>query len=179
MPYQTREPFHKTYNSQVKDKCQEVWKNVREPASKSFENALALLYPSTEDFGSFTGFDLIPENHHLFPPSSEPFWGRMDTTKYPSEAILGQTCETENEDGSRWTMQRLGPMKTTGCYDWTQMGWDNIFNLEEKLVDHPDGIFIVEQFSGPVAEVSEVCVDQTYAWMSKCIILLQLFSDLL
>lgn len=32
--------------------------------------------------------------------------------------MKGGICETENEDGSHWTVNRIGPFVTTGGYDW-------------------------------------------------------------
>lgn len=37
-----------------------------------------------------------------------------------------------------------------GCYDWVQVGWNNIFDMKSKLEQYPDGVFITDQFSGPV-----------------------------
>ena len=32
--------------------------------------------------------------------------------------IKGGICEAKNDDGSRWTVNRIGPFITTGGYDW-------------------------------------------------------------
>ena len=66
------------------------------------------------------------------------------------EPIMGATCELELEDGSFFTSARLGPFYTTGGYDWVQVGWEDVWDLEEKLKVHQDGIFVVAQTSGPV-----------------------------
>jgi hypothetical protein len=39
---------------------------------------------------------------------------------------------------------------TQGGYDWTQIGWDNLWDIRAKLLEYPDGIFITQQFSAPV-----------------------------
>lgn len=37
-----------------------------------------------------------------------------------------------------------------GGYDWIQVGWDNLWDLQGKLAKHPHGIYVLEQFSGAV-----------------------------
>ena len=64
--------------------------------------------------------------------------------------MKGGICETENQDGSRWTVNRIGPFVTTGGYDWVQIGWENLWGLEEKLKAYPEGIYVTAQHSGPV-----------------------------
>lgn len=123
---------------------------AKTPAADTLEGAEVNYYPTTEHFGHFDGIDMVPENHDLFPAYSP--WSKMDASKTKPGTILGRTCDAEQDDGSVWTVTRLGPFRTTGCYDWTQVGWDNAFDMEEKLKKYPDGVFVVEQFSGPVTE---------------------------
>lgn len=37
-----------------------------------------------------------------------------------------------------------------GGYDWIQVGWDNLWDLQAKLKEHPHGIYVLEQFSSAV-----------------------------
>lgn len=64
--------------------------------------------------------------------------------------MKGGVCETDNEDGSHWTVNRVGPFVTTGGYDWVQVGWEDIWDLEEKLKAYPGGVFVTAQFSSAV-----------------------------
>lgn len=45
---------------------------------------------------------------------------------------------------------RIGPIVTTGGYDWLQIGWDDIWELKDALQTHKDGVYIVEQVISPV-----------------------------
>lgn len=48
------------------------------------------------------------------------------------------------------TLHRIGPIVTTGGYDWLQIGWDDIWELKDALQTHTDGVYIVEQVISPV-----------------------------
>jgi hypothetical protein len=150
MPHQKNHPYRSTYSSEIQEKCASTFASAP-PAASVLEAAMANFYPDNDHFAKFTGINLIPENHHLFPTFGTPFHETLDTTKVSAGTIRGATCETVNDDGSRWTVTRLGPFVTTGGYDWTQVGWENLWNLAEKLEEYPEGIFAVEQFSGPVS----------------------------
>jgi hypothetical protein len=45
---------------------------------------------------------------------------------------------------------RIGPIVTTGGYDWLQIGWDDIWDLKDALAQHSQGVYIVEQVISPV-----------------------------
>lgn len=45
---------------------------------------------------------------------------------------------------------RLILYSSQGGYDWVQVGWDNLWDFRNKLREHPHGIYVLEQFSGPV-----------------------------
>lgn len=150
MPHQKNPPFRSTYSSEIQEKCASTFASAK-AAATALEGAMANFYPDNDHFAKFRGIDLIPENHHLFPTFGTPFHETLDATKATPGTIRGATCETVNDDGSRWTVTRLGPFITTGGYDWTQVGWENLWDLEEKLKEYPEGIFAVEQFSGPVS----------------------------
>ena len=166
-PYQERPPFRTTY-PELQQKCAASLAKEM-PLSERLQDGMMNFYPTTKDFSNFNGEDWVPENHELFPRLS-PFT-TLDTTKKEEKEMKAATCDVEMDDGSFWSVTRVGPIVTTGnkkyksvivliievvfnmylgCYDWTQIGWNNIFDVKEKLEDYPEGILIYEQFSGPV-----------------------------
>jgi hypothetical protein len=151
MPSQKDHPYRSTYTSEIQEKCMLTFADP--PAAASvLESVMANHYSDNDNFAKFTGVNLIPENHHLFPTFGTPFHETLDATKVPPGTIRAATCETVNDDGTRWTVTRLGPFITTGGYDWTQVGWENLWDLSAKLKEYPEGIYAVEQFSGAVSK---------------------------
>ena len=125
------------------------------PMSSVLDAATVNFYPSTEDWASYKGTDLVPENNHLYLRSGNFPKGRG----FPSndeKSILAAECEIENSDGSTWSIQRIGPFKSTGNYDWWQFAWDDVLQFKEKLKSAPDGLHVLNHFSGPVDAEGEV-----------------------
>lgn len=171
MPGQERPPFRSNYD-ELMEKCSASFA-VETDIVETLQDAMINFYPSTAAFSSFTGEDWVPENHNLFPSTSP--WRAMKPNEEKRGKMKGTTCDTAMDDGSVWSITRIGPIITTGadaalllipithfnamfkgCYDWAQVGWNNIFDFKEKLLKHPEGIFIYEQFSGPVTRTGEV-----------------------
>jgi hypothetical protein len=149
MPHQTTPPFRSTYDKEIKSKCDAQF-SITKPISDLLENAMVNFYANNEDFAAFTGVDLVPENHDLFSDVGTQYKKRLDATIVAPKSLLASNCETTNDDGSRWTITRIGPFRTTGGYDWTQVGWENLWDIKGKLEEYPEGIYAVEQFSAPV-----------------------------
>ena len=149
MPYQKKPPYHKNYQSYLQEACQIQFKKNERPMSQIFETATVNFYKDNNNFDQFKGIDMVPENHHLFKLGS-PWGSKLDTTTIPPYTMRGSICEIQLDDGSYWTVNRIGPFKTHGGYDWTQIGWDNLWNLRDKLQKYPDGVYVLEQFSSPV-----------------------------
>lgn len=147
---QDRHPFKKTFTRDIRDGCAASFETMQ-PMSKTLDNAMANWYKNNADFDKFEGVDLVPENHHLFKELS-PWGKKLDTKKTPKESFKAATCENTLEDGSTWTVTRIGPFRTTGGYDWVQIGWDNLWDLRDKFKKYPDGIYVTDQFSGPVTK---------------------------
>ncbi len=118
--------------------------------SELLENAMLNYYKNTSDFDNFKGVDMVPENHHLFKKKS-PWGPKLDTSVVPEKSMKAANCENNLDDGSTWSVSRIGPFRTTGGYDWVQVGWDNLWDLRALFSKHPEGIYVLEQFSGPVA----------------------------
>lgn len=150
---QAHAPFRKTFTADIQNGCREQLAAMK-PMSSIFENAMANWYKNNADFDNFNGIDLVPENHHMFKAGSP--WGyKLDTKTAPKHSFMASTCDTRLADGSTWTVARIGPFKTTGGYDWAQIGWDNLWDLRSKLKMFPDGIYVTDQFSGPVTKDGE------------------------
>jgi hypothetical protein len=109
-------------------------------------------YKDTNEFSEFRGKDHAPENHDEFPPWPSPWGPKISTKGIKPKSMKGATCEklSTKNDGSQGTVTRLGPFKTHGGYDWTQVGLEDLWNIEDKLKVHPEGIFVLEQISIPV-----------------------------
>lgn len=145
---QTRNPFLKTFTQDIQDACRASFGDSK-PMSEVLDNAMANWYKDNTDFDNFVGVDLVPENHHMFKAMS-PWGSKLDTTVVPKGVTKASTCENTLPDGSTWTVTRIGPFHTSGGYDWLQFGWDNLWDLKDKLKKYPDGIYVTDQFSGPV-----------------------------
>ena len=81
--------------------------------------ALALHYKDTHAYDVFDAVDWIPENKHLYYPGGA--WGqskRTDFTTKKPKSFLSSECKLKQDDGSTWDITRIGPIRTTGGYDW-------------------------------------------------------------
>ena len=63
---------------------------------------------------------------------------------------MGGRCRYPDSEGSEWRLERIGPFKSTGDYDWWQFGWDDTFRTNQILKEYPDGYYILNHFSGAV-----------------------------
>ena len=118
-----------------------------EPMSAALKDATVNFYPSTEAWANFKGDDLVPENKYLW-PSSAPLKTHLATKK--ERSVFAADCEIGNDDGSAWSIQRIGPFKSTGNYDWWQLGWGDALRSKDKLKAHPEGLYIMETFMAGV-----------------------------
>mmetsp|Transcript_2663 Transcript_2663/g.3992 ORF Transcript_2663/g.3992 Transcript_2663/m.3992 type:complete len:665 (-) Transcript_2663:132-2126(-) len=148
-PHQTRRPFRSTYTTAIREKCAAEFAKST-PMATTLQNAMVNFYPNTSIYDTFKGIDLVPENNHLFADFPSPWKRNLDASKSKPGSMHGMTCDTPMDDGSTWSVTRIGPMITRGGYDWTQIGWDDVFGLEEKLKRFPDGVYALEQVSVPV-----------------------------
>jgi hypothetical protein len=79
--------------------------------SKVLDNATIIHYDTMDNYNAFRGVDLVPENWNMFPKNSP--WGPK-LEHHTSSKIRAGTCDTKMEDGSTWTITRIGPFKTRG-----------------------------------------------------------------
>ncbi|EGB03132.1 hypothetical protein AURANDRAFT_68273 [Aureococcus anophagefferens] len=97
-------------------------------------------YETTLDFQKFRNHDLVPENDGLYPFESKLKSG-SHYNNFGKKPMFS-TCELGSESGSTWSTEKLGPLLSTGGYDWWQIGWADVFELRSKLIDRNDGILI-------------------------------------
>jgi hypothetical protein len=122
--------------------CDWGWKKF----SEKMDGATLNLYNSSEDWMKYKGYDLVPENnmsYHRFE------WWNLNRTTYGSN-IKGGRCNITASDGTYWTFERIGPIRSTGNYDWWQFAWDDPFQTKQILRNNPDGFYILNYFSGAV-----------------------------
>jgi hypothetical protein len=153
MPLETARKLPKDYyDKTIRTPCQAQWKATERPASEALETATAIHSVDTQQYDDFTSTDWIPENKNLYNTRSS--WGKkFDFVSYPAKKTMASSCHLENEAfEGKWELTRIGPFRTTGGYDWLQVGWDDLFGVKEILKKNPDGIYIMEQFMSPVLE---------------------------
>ena len=119
-----------------------------QPMSSALKDATLNFYPSTEAWASWKGTDLVPENKHLWPGGHNGKHKNHPTKKEISSLVAD--CEVDNKDGSTWSIQRIGPFKSTGNYDWWQFAWADVLRFKNKLKIHPKGLYILETFMAGV-----------------------------
>lgn len=149
MPSQGRRPFTTNYETEIRAKCGEQLSSGISMAD-TFQDAMVNWYETAERMGKFDGDEWVPENHELFAGYPTRWKSGLNPNKVKPGTMKGGVCEAENDDGSRWTVNRIGPFVTTGGYDWVQVGWEDIWGLEEKLKAYKDGIFVTAQYSAAV-----------------------------
>lgn len=126
-------------------------------------------YPSAQHFATYNGTDMIPErNFEYFQGTNSLFTAKAKGSMYKlasglkkwqpgkngpvaaRERIYLGECEVPQPDGGAYIVQKVGPLVSTGNYDYWQFGWPDIFRLSRALGKHPDGIMFTSSFSGPV-----------------------------
>lgn len=123
-------------------------------------------YRSYEAFNKFDGVDLNPARHYEYSPAFKksgairaPVWtgwekiSNLSASNKPpfwNESADLSTCEIKQPDGYFYRIQEVGPITSTGGYDFWQFGWKDAFGLSEVLKEHPDGIMFDAAFSAAV-----------------------------
>ena len=155
MPYQkSPRPFNPNFETEIRLPCMEQWKRNEKPMSKLLDAATILWYKNNQDYDNLKAQDWVPENRHLYHMGAS--WGQSkltDFSSYPPNTFMASTCTNNLIDGlGQWEVTRIGPIRTTGGYDWLQVGWENIWDFKSKLEKYPDGIYVLEQYMSPVWE---------------------------
>lgn len=109
-PHQERAPFHTTYNDML-EKCADAFA-ADTTMAETLQDGMVNFYPSTQAFSEYSGEDWVPENYDLFPSTSP--WKKLDPTKKKAGEMKGRTCDAQMDDGSMWSVTRVGPIITTG-----------------------------------------------------------------
>lgn len=113
-------------------------------------------YRDVPSFQSFNGVDLNPTRHWEYEHWSGERWGRISNLTASNQPPFWDgsadlsTCEIRKPDGWIYRIQDVGPITSTGGYDFWQFGWEDVFHLEEVLKENPNGIIFDSAFSAPV-----------------------------
>eukprot|EP00602_Paraphysomonas_sp_CaronLab_P007625 CAMPEP_0185022866 /NCGR_PEP_ID=MMETSP1103-20130426/5566_1 /TAXON_ID=36769 /ORGANISM="Paraphysomonas bandaiensis, Strain Caron Lab Isolate" /LENGTH=649 /DNA_ID=CAMNT_0027555137 /DNA_START=113 /DNA_END=2062 /DNA_ORIENTATION=- len=155
MPLQSKKPKAESsyYDEHIRKPCAAQWKENEKPMSELLKMATVIHSKDTPSYDDFESTDWVPENKGFYAKASP--WGNEGKYNFrstPKKSMKASECHLYNEDGSTWAVTRVGPMHTNGGYDWLQLGWDDLFGFSAVLKDHPDGIYIVEQYMSPVLE---------------------------
>lgn len=114
MPHQKRRPYHTTYVTDIQQACKSTFHKDMRPMAQVLDNATVNHYMNNKDFDNFKGIDMVPDNHHLY--NAGGIWGHSLEYKHVRRDYMkAATCENEVEDGSTWTVTRVGPFKTKVC----------------------------------------------------------------
>jgi len=134
----------------------------------TIEKFVLTYYPSSNHFRDYNGTDMVPERHFEYKAAGVKFLGKTfyGYSKYPkklhpwvpgvngpaaqSQRIKLAECDIPQPDGGAYSVQRVGPLVSTGNYDYWQFGWQDVWKIGEKLKRHPDGIMFTSSFSGAV-----------------------------
>merc|ERR1712039_815284 len=108
------------------------------------------------DFDAYKGVDLNPAKHSDYDHWGSDQWGKLDKLNasnrppfWNASAKLS-TCEISNADGSFYRIQEIGPLTSTGGYDFWQFGLKDVFGLSELLEQYPNGLIFDSSFSAAV-----------------------------
>lgn len=112
MPNQSRRPYRTDYATTLQSKCHHQFTKSTVPMSSAVPNATVSYYPNLAAFNNFQGSDWVPENHGLFKPGA-PWGKKLEAMSIRKESMKAAFCDVEQEDGSTWTVTRIGPFKTT------------------------------------------------------------------
>jgi hypothetical protein len=112
MPNQKRNPYRTTYQTDIQLACKAAFhKDNMRPIAQFLENATVNHYMNNKDFDAFVGIDMVPDNHNLYKLGG--IWGHnLEYKHVRRDYMKAATCENQLEDGSTWTVTRIGPMKT-------------------------------------------------------------------
>eukprot|EP00966_Prymnesium_polylepis_P092233 2135471-Prymnesium_polylepis.2 len=99
----------------------------------TLERPWAAWYSNNTAYDAYSGIDLIPEAGGSLPLGS-PFKLSKEASRSPLGGGRLDVCEcTTKVSHGKWFTQRVGPLLSTGGYDWWQFSWDNFANLREEL----------------------------------------------
>ena len=153
MPLQnvSRRTMSKDYfDKTIRLPCSLQWTKTEAPMSSVLDMATVIHSKNTEDYDHYISTDWIPENKDKYGGRFSKWGGKsFDFDSFPPRSIMASQCKLDATEGT-WDITRLGPFRTTGGYDWLQIGWDDIWGISKILKQHLDGIYIVEQYMSAV-----------------------------
>jgi hypothetical protein len=150
-PAATEPPYASSeyYEREIRLQCQEQWKMNERPMSELLNTATVIHSSNPSRYDSFESTDWIPENKDLYSNGSP--WGPKFDFPSKKKTVSASSCRIPNIDKiHQWEITRIGPFRTTGGYDWTQIGWDNLWGISDLLETYPEGILLLRQYLSPV-----------------------------
>jgi len=133
--------------------------SFRHTDASSLEKFVLIYYPSIEAFRDFKGVDLVPETHYelnMLLQQTERWIPGINGPKYQSSRIKLSECDIPTDDGGAYAIQRVGPLVSTGNYDYWQFGWQDVWRMSRALKRYPEGVMFTSSFSGPVDQTGKV-----------------------
>jgi len=94
-------------------------------------------YNNNTSYDEYQGYLLTPNHPHVYVSAASRV------------SLMHEFCKHNLPDGSTWNVQRVGPFRSTGCYDWWQMSGHNLLRLKED-VDRHKSMFLIESFQSAV-----------------------------
>jgi len=117
-------------------------------------------YKDAESFKAYQGIDMNPEKHYEYytlsnwntrwRESVKPWVKGTNGPAYQTDIPVISECELIDADGSSYRSQRVGPFTSAGGYDFWQFGLPDVWQLQRKLVEHPNGFDVDYTFHGAV-----------------------------
>ena len=108
-------------------------------------------YKTTDDWINYNGYDLVPDVTDNAPYNLAFYkLGYLNKTSHRMNLQSGR-CILDGFDGGTWIIDRVGPFKSIGGYDWWQFAWDNVFDLHNVIQHYPEGVYITNHFTGGIS----------------------------
>mmetsp|Transcript_24699 Transcript_24699/g.54865 ORF Transcript_24699/g.54865 Transcript_24699/m.54865 type:complete len:263 (+) Transcript_24699:221-1009(+) len=100
-----------------------------------------IYYKTTDDYDTFSGYDMVPENRGNYIKGETLDTRLRDGRVFTNNTVMMKICRIA-ADGGAWHVQRVGPFTSTGGYDWWSIGFPDVGLLSEALEKHPEGVDI-------------------------------------
>mmetsp|Transcript_29169 Transcript_29169/g.62841 ORF Transcript_29169/g.62841 Transcript_29169/m.62841 type:complete len:651 (+) Transcript_29169:210-2162(+) len=109
----------------------------------------AIYYKTTDDYDTFSGYDMVPENRGNYIKGETLDTRLRDGRVFTNNTVMMKICRIA-ADGGAWHVQRVGPFTSTGGYDWWSIGFPDVGLLSEALEKHPEGVDITRNAFNPI-----------------------------
>mmetsp|Transcript_105640 Transcript_105640/g.235858 ORF Transcript_105640/g.235858 Transcript_105640/m.235858 type:complete len:679 (+) Transcript_105640:1-2037(+) len=110
-------------------------------------------YANYSDFNSFRGYEFYPKRYLDYNSAYQVLFSDRSSQgpkKMEGTTVGLRSCHIEVKDGSKWSVQKVGPFRSTGGYDWWQVSWSDLGQFTDILKEHPSGVYLLSTFFRPV-----------------------------